>query len=288
MKLLTLIIITFLLGIATIYAADVDSYNANYDVVFDKVIVEINFTLENTADKFTWPIPKDAVAVEVKGHNFEIKEQEGYKELVVNNNQISTINIKYITSSLIEKTKDRLFILDLSKINSNEKSITLKLPERATLKYSLDSPQTSIFPLTDKVITDGKHIIISWNSNDLKKEEALLVIYKIPTRGNSILIILVILIVVSVISLSLFKILQSYPKNKNSTKDTTKNLYEEEKKVVEILLEAKDNELWQKQLEIKSGLTKVKLSRKIKNLVKKEVIEKIPYGNTNKIRLKKD
>ncbi len=64
-------------------------------------------------------------------------------------------------------------------------------------------------------------------------------------------------------------------------------MFEDEKLIVRILLIEKTRELWQKQLEQKTGLNKVKLSRKLRSLEAKGLIEKIPYGNTNKIRLKK-
>lgn len=54
------------------------------------------------------------------------------------------------------------------------------------------------------------------------------------------------------------------------------------------LLEQNNNELTQKELVVKSGLNKLKVSRVVKRLEFLKIIEKHPYGMTNKIRLKLD
>jgi len=71
-------------------------------------------------------------------------------------------------------------------------------------------------------------------------------------------------------------------------KELTRNLFEDEKLVVETLLAADKHELWQKQLELRTKIPKVRLSRKLRSLEAKGLIEKVPYGNTNHIRLKKE
>ena len=68
--------------------------------------------------------------------------------------------------------------------------------------------------------------------------------------------------------------------------DITLNLYEDEKSIVRTLQSLR-GEAWQKELQIKTGLSKVKLSRRLRALEEKGVVEKVPYGNTNRIRLAK-
>ncbi|MDP3728544.1 MAG: hypothetical protein Q8R18_03770, partial [bacterium] len=57
-----------------------------------------------------------------------------------------------------------------------------------------------------------------------------------------------------------------------------------EKKLITILKE-NDNKLWQKQLEIKSGLSKVKLSRLLYSMEKRGLVKKEAYGASNIIHL---
>jgi len=66
-----------------------------------------------------------------------------------------------------------------------------------------------------------------------------------------------------------------------------KNLYEEEKQIVRYLLKKKGNEAWTKEIVKNVGISKVKLSRKLRSLEAKEVVKRIPYGNENRIRLLK-
>ena len=47
-------------------------------------------------------------------------------------------------------------------------------------------------------------------------------------------------------------------------------------------------EAWTKEILKEIGISKVKLSRKIRSLEKKELIKKVPYGNENKIKLTKN
>ena len=66
-----------------------------------------------------------------------------------------------------------------------------------------------------------------------------------------------------------------------------RNLYEDEKKIINFLLEQKDYECWTKELMRGVDISKVKLSRKLRSLEQKGLIKKIPYGNENRIRLVK-
>jgi len=63
-------------------------------------------------------------------------------------------------------------------------------------------------------------------------------------------------------------------------------LLDTEKKIIEELKKADRNELWQKQIQNSTGFSKAKLSRLIRNLESRNLIVKIPFGNTNKIKLK--
>ena len=64
-------------------------------------------------------------------------------------------------------------------------------------------------------------------------------------------------------------------------------MFKDEKKIIELLLKKKDHSSWTKNLVKESGLTKVKLSRTLRKLEEKNLIEKMPYGNENLIKLKK-
>jgi uncharacterized membrane protein len=75
-------------------------------------------------------------------------------------------------------------------------------------------------------------------------------------------------------------------KRKKIIKGIEKHLIESEKKVIDELKKSENNEIWQKQLLTKTEFSKAKLSRIIKNLEKRDLVRKVPIGNTNKVVLK--
>ena len=74
-------------------------------------------------------------------------------------------------------------------------------------------------------------------------------------------------------------------KNKKEESELTRNLFEDEKRIVKYLLEKKSHEAWTKEIIRNLNISKVKLSRKIRSLEEKKIIKRIPYGNENIIRL---
>ncbi len=64
-----------------------------------------------------------------------------------------------------------------------------------------------------------------------------------------------------------------------------KYLSDEEKEVIEVLENAR-GDVTQKELTVRTGYNKVKIHRVLQKLESKELIQKVPYGQTNKIVLK--
>lgn len=276
-------------------AVGLASYSAEYDVLGDAAKVKVTISVDEDVSQFEWDLPEDATDIAVEGLGFRVANLRILKRLRVEGAAFDTVSFSYATRSVLEKTRDRFFIVDLAGLEAAKESITVRLPEGATLKYSLDSPQASIIPGTDNIKTDGKRIIISWGDKSLEGGTAILVIYKEAGQSNPVFV------AVAAGVLLLAGVAVSFYRRKKAgvavagvgkkvaveTSDLTRNLFEDEKKLVEILIGAGEAGLWQKQLEIRSGLPKVKLSRKLRSLEQKGLIEKIPYGNANKIRLKK-
>ena len=316
---------------------DLQEYEGVYSIVEDKVVVEEKLTFSNMVDSFKLFIPSDAMALEVNGAEVVVQERPEFKELTLHGKYLRDVSIKYITESLIERNKDSFFILDLGELDASMISVQVILPEKSTLKHSLNSLTPSIIPKTEKVTTDGRSIIIRWEKDDFQRSKAILIIYEEAAENSLkywfflLIIVVVTFILYIILRRSSGKIEQkkfsenrdNVPEKKSSEKKSkltddsskksedievqqeskeiihekeiihdnlkeklTRNLFEEERAIIEILLEK--GELWQKQLVLQTGISKVKLSRKLRNLEAKGLIEKVPYGNTNKIRLKKD
>lgn len=281
-------------------AVTLEGYSADYKVLNGVASVNVTIVLAEKISEFDWRLPEDAADVAVGGLGFKVTDLRSFKQLQVQGQPFDTVAFSYSTNSVLEKTKDSFFILDLASIESLKKSITVRLPEEATLKYSLDSPQASVIPKTDNIKTDGKSITIGWDDVALAKGSAILVIYKEAGQFNlAAIIAAVAVLLLGGVAVSYYRrkktravaaavpVAVAKKARPSGSSDLTKNLFEDEKKIVELLLGSGEEGMWQKQLEIKSEISKVKLSRKLRSLDQKGLIEKIPYGNANKIRLKR-
>lgn len=156
-----------------------------------------------------------------------------------------------------------------------------------------------ISPKADSLYSDGQRIILRWEERPLDEKFEVSVISE-PLKsklkfGNAILILALIVFITFLIIYFKKKIKyekEKIKKKKFSAKKKPKTeiieeyLMESEKKVIDELKNADKKELWQKQLQLKTEFSKAKLSRIIRNLEARNIIQKIPYGNTNKIKLK--
>ncbi len=291
-------ILILILLATTVFGAEEDNV-ITYTLVKGSTIVEHKLSFSDVQPVVQVVVPLDSEAIEVIDGNFEIIEHEDYK--IISIDKVKETTVKYITDSLIEKTKDRFFAINLANI-SGSKDITVILPESASLKHALGSAKSSLIPATDDLRTDGKHMLLHWDTDDLDDANSLLVIYneaKKISGGYWLMLVLVsllaaVLIILFItrgmrkedISLDAKEPVESKDDVKEPDSGMTRNLFEEEKAIVETLLKAKDNELWQKELLFELGISKVKLSRKLRSLEYKGIIERVPFGNTNKIRLK--
>lgn len=275
-------------------SAEVQSYSAQYVVMDGEVSVNIAIGLGGNVSRFEWLVPEDAESLDSSPAYSEIVELEDSRKVEFSGSLPSVISISYSTALLLQHAGGTsFFIADLPATGANDVSVSVTLPEGAALKHSVDSPVSSFVPQTGRVSTDGKRIIVSWDEADFVNGNSILVMYNTGAE-NGVLLPLLVLSFLVVVVLSIFLYRRRAEKPLADSADAvddvsalTKNLFEEERKIVELLVAAKDAELWQKQIEISTGFSKVTLSRKLRSLEQKGLIEKIPYGNANKIRLRK-
>lgn len=258
-----LVILAFLL-LPFIHAAQLD---VRYDA---GATTHVTYTFTHVNEPLTVPLPHDV------------------RTATINNNQTPTqqtitletdTNLTFSTSAL---TRQRgYFAADLGRIDATINEVVIYLPEGARLQRALTSSDPSIKPTPTDAFTDGKHLIFIYTGASLEPARAIIIDYETTLPGPRILFATAGALILAGLLILLAG------RRPTRDKGITRNLYREEKQLVELLLQAPDNELWQKELTKQSGLSNVKASRKIRNLEAKEVIEKIPHGNTNKIRLKR-
>jgi predicted HTH transcriptional regulator len=142
------------------------------------------------------------------------------------------------------------------------------LPEGATL-----SDDYFIFPKGYELTTNGQNIIVSW---DNCSEKEILIPYN--DNKESFSWFLYIIIGIILIGFTYFRFFYS-------KKDYSKNLFKEEKQIVNYLY--KKGECWTKEIVRDLDISKVKLSRKLRNLEERGLIQREPHGNENRIKLRK-
>jgi DNA-binding MarR family transcriptional regulator len=252
-----------------------------YSLIGDKALVEINFGEVNNLE---FKLPYDIKTFE-SNTNYEIVDFNDYKILKVNYS--GDLSINYITRSVIDKSSNRNYFI-LNNNFANPINFVLSLPEGAVL-------EDLMFPNPDVITTDGRNIILKWDNFDA---EEIVVSYDNIKEPNNLWFYLAIVLI---IAFSIFyvyqaknikrKIIQIKSKvqrsNEDKKKDVIRNLFREEKKIVEYLFDKKGHSCWTKEMVRDLDISKVRLSRKLRNLVQKGLVEKVPYGNENKIKLLK-
>lgn len=263
----------------------VSATSLNYEIFEDKALVEINF---GSVNELEFKLPLDARLFESNIENYELIDFEDHKLLKVD--KADNLDISYITNHVIDKTSKRNFFIFNNKIG--EINLILSLPEGGILG-------DLIFPDPDNILTDGKRIILKWNNFT---GEEIVVDYTVKKESNFFWVNVLLALLITFIIFYMYKSIKfkkqlrflktksksSKKKSKEKRKkNITRNLFGEEKKIIEYLMGRKRNESWTKELVRDVGISKVRLSRKLRNLEQKELIEKIPYGNENRIKLLK-
>jgi len=271
------IIFGVVLIIALISFTSAISYNA--EIYNEKVLVSIDFEKVNN---LMFELPSDFRVFESNIEDYKISDNTlkvGYAK---------DLKISYITNSLIDLSPRKNYFIFNNKFDG-EVDFNLYLPAGAILGDLM-------VPDPDLMFTDGKRIILQWNNFS---EEEIVLDYSSTKESSSLGYflfgaILVVLVYYFYISKKFKKQVKKLKqKNKKSRKkikeekkkDFTRNLFGEEKKIMEYLLEKKGNSCWTKEIVNDLEISKVRLSRKLRNLEQKELIEKIPYGNENRIKL---
>ena len=211
-------------------------------------------------------------------HFFKIEFDSGYPLIKLNQERLM---FRSGYEPIVE-TKDFLFIL--------------KLPLGYIIPEEPDKDETFfINPQADNIYSDGQRIILRWEEKQLDEKFEISVISEQITKPFNLNLILIIALIVGILFYVLYikKIKKKKQgtaikrkKGKSKTEILEGHLMESEKKIIDELKNADKKELWQKQLQLKTDFSKAKLSRVIRNLEARNIIQKIPFGNTNKIKLK--
>jgi len=269
LKMLSILsLMAFFLALNIVSAQETPFLAIIAEIIDSKVYV--SYALETDASQLQLILPKDAEIINCSA-NYTFQ-----------NNEIAVTDIKdklllsYRTGEFIENNK--YFTADFQIIETENLTVLLFLPMRAILEKAYPSPE---------IISDGKLIALKWNVQNARQSFPVFVAYDEKSEqwlGYAIIA----LIAVAVLSVILIIKKRKPRAKKGKTKKKVKeelHLLESESAVIKALKDAK-GELWQKQIQLKTGFSKAKLSRVIRNLEARGLVKRIPLGNTNKIKLK--
>ncbi len=197
-----------------------------------------------------------------------------------------------IDSASLDRSGNQLYFVKRIKFNQSFSEVQIKfnLDKGVVVKDSL------IFPAGYTIETNGEIISINWNLKNVMSGQDFAMFITLEDTKTSFNIFYAILAMLILVLIGFFIYKQSRKKPavkiiKVKEKVITKKedydyLLDTEKNIIEQLKKADRNEMWQKQLLLNTGFSKAKLSRLIKNLETRNLVKKIPFGNTNKVRLK--
>lgn len=291
MKKLWFLLIILLL-IRPVYAQNysLDSYNMQLELfpsglVREKIIIHM-VDVKEDIDHITYSLitePQDVVVYDESGNlEYEIVKNEEYQLIInkiIRKGGSAQITIEFDTKGLIEQVEKKyIFSFDfIPPTNIENFQIELKLPQG----FVLSSLKQSVSPVPIEVYSDGRNIILKWEYQDLNEELAIITVYE---RGfseqspNYLVYGILSLIIIALIALVLF-----YKREKMDVAMMT--LTDEEKMIVNKISDS--GEMTQKKLVKLTGYSKSKMSKIIRRLEERGIVEKIPWGNTNILKVSK-
>ena len=197
------------------------------------------------------------------------------------------ISITYRTNYPIFELQDKLMYNSeyIPSYNTSKFNYILKLPVGYVIP---DEKEVSFFihPEPKSIYSDGQRIILLWEQRNVDNAFEISVMME-PTFASKSTVPLLIGLLVFIVLLGAGYLYYTKRSGRRNTAATVSYpaLVEHEKVVVDLLEKAEGNVMWQKQIQVESGFSKVKVSRLLQSLEKRGVIRKEAWGNTNKIHL---
>lgn len=265
MRIRTILLLVVLLSPLALAA----SATHRFTVEGEDVLVEHAYTLDD--ERIMVRLPSDATAITVDG------EPRPWSAEATLSGTGETV-LSYRTQTLLERGSQNYFVADLSRSPASIETATVLLPEGTFLSRGLADASASIHPRPTEAGTDGTRLVFTWTGPALEPSRAILIGYERSAERLGWWIVLA-----AVIAIAAVVAWRMFPWR---GADRSQNLYADEKAVVRLLESAPGHELWQGELVRQSGLSKVKVSRRIRALEAKGVVERVPVGNSNRIRLK--
>ncbi len=277
------------------YASSLEEYNIDISINDDgstEWLVKLDYTnITSKSDYFIFGMPAN-LEVTADGRPIKCSASSNVGvSIICNNINSKTVVYKFRLENNIENIRDlHRFAYKFSITQFTDRFMAnIKLPLGAALVERSRLSGTGLQPFEPsfgREGSDGRKIYIEWISNTPKLGETydISIIYEGIQPLNQQILPLFIIIGALLVIIVGFVI---YNKRfRTSSKNILPVLTENERKVMQILINEK-KDVDQRRIIKETDFSKPKVSRIIQDLMNRGLVEKIPKGRTNIIRLKK-
>jgi len=199
-----------------------------------------------------------------------------------------TTETKFKWEGLVEKRGNiSFFSMDIPILwNTEQVSVIIRLPDKTLLAEKALLP---VSPSGFNIGTDGRRILVSWSFKDKNPGDVIPIrLYYEPLSPGFIdedlvYILIFVLILIVIVGASFI-----FRKVSKKSELVLSVLNESERIIVDIIRKEKEKKIDQRRIVNLSGFSKAKVSRIIRNLEERGIVESERMGRRNKITLKKN
>ncbi len=298
LKFIFLYLALFLISLNIVNALEIDKFETNIEIYKDGITKVVNeLTFDSTGIEELIYIPAyNPESIIIKDNYGDLKYATFSGFITVfPNKKVKNYKIKlqYLTTTLTSKINNKWSIyyeypsldaLNYKHIKNNH--IKIHFPKKTTLMDSTEG---------NKIFTEDDCLVLEWHP--ILKEYEVTILesnYGLeagkPSNIKDYILIISITMLCVVVGIFLFNYISNryLKKISKEKKNMISMLSDPEKQVVELLLKTKDKKLTQSKIFVQTGISKPTLSRAIKKLERRKIIEIKPVGNTNLIILTKE
>ena len=292
MKRFILLFILFFLVVPLVKAQKIYEFNTTVSVNEDGLSnFKMDFKFSDNIKKIDIPLNGKITDLKTENGICEIEEQldqviscKPESPFVVGTIKIST---EFNVEGLVQKSGNiSRFSLDIPILwNTDEILVKVKLPEKMGLAEKVLLP---ISPSGEEMRFDGRSVIITWYLYNKDPGDLIPVrIYYEPLTFQPINISynLGVVLILLVIFVSVILVYRKVSFKKSELVLSVLN--ENERTVIDVIKKEKKDKVDQRKIVSDSGFSKAKVSRIIKNLEERGIVESERIGRKNKIELKK-
>ncbi len=264
------------------------SVTNNVTFKFDSPITHLDYNLDFEAYDLTYDADFDFADCSIKTVSGKSRISCDFIGMTKEKN---TLRLSFKTKNMIRRVDDgyRFTVNYGISLPIKRSFVLIRIPQNAVL--ATEVANQSYYPSTGKIITDGKHIIVYWEDFNLTSGDKLQfsILYKMPLVGgplyNFLIASMTFIVIIVMIAIAVY--IRKGASDSDSVQEVVKSvLNKDEKKIVDILTDH-EGRANQKYLVRESGFSKAKVSRIVKNLKSRGIVEIEPVsGRENRVILR--